>query len=68
VYFRASIEEDYSKRLAKLAKMSLGRDEIGYVLNIIFAFHVLGGMQAMCMNLIDLDAPPQATIYKSLIS
>ena len=32
--FRASIEEDYSKRLAKLAKMTLGRDEIGYVFNI----------------------------------
>jgi hypothetical protein len=28
---RASIEEDYSKRLAKLARMALGRDEIGYV-------------------------------------
>ena len=29
---RAIIEEDYAKRLAKLAKMTLGRDEIGYVL------------------------------------
>jgi len=28
---RASIEEEYAKRLAKLAKMTLGRDEIGYV-------------------------------------
>lgn len=27
---RASIEEDYSKRLSKLAKQVLGRDEIGY--------------------------------------
>ena len=28
---RAAIEEDYAKRLAKLAKMSVGRDEIGFV-------------------------------------
>lgn len=28
---RAVIEEDYSKRLARLGKMILGRDEIGYV-------------------------------------
>lgn len=28
---RAIIEEDYAKRLAKLAKIALGRDEIGYV-------------------------------------
>lgn len=28
---RASIEEDYAKRLANLAEMALGRDEIGYV-------------------------------------
>ena len=27
---RAVIEEDYSKRLSKLAKQALGRDEIGY--------------------------------------
>ena len=27
---RAAIEDDYAKRLAKLARMSLGRDEIGY--------------------------------------
>ena len=26
---RASIEEDYAKRMAKLAKTTLGRDEIG---------------------------------------
>jgi len=26
---RAAIEEDYAKRLAKLAKFTLGRDEIG---------------------------------------
>jgi len=32
--FRAAIEEEYAKRLAKLAKMTLGRDEIGYVLHI----------------------------------
>jgi hypothetical protein len=29
--FRASIEEDYAKRLSKLAKLTLGRDEIGCV-------------------------------------
>ena len=29
---RAAIEEDYAKRLSKLAKQALGRDEIGYVL------------------------------------
>ena len=28
---RAAIEEDYAKRLTKLSKMILGRDEIGYV-------------------------------------
>ena len=28
---RAAIEEDYAKRLSKLAKQVLGRDEIGYV-------------------------------------
>lgn len=28
---RASIEEDYAKRMSKLAKQALGRDEIGYV-------------------------------------
>ena len=27
--YSAIIEEDYAKRLAKLAKMTLGRDEIG---------------------------------------
>ncbi|KAF8627640.1 hypothetical protein AX15_004334 [Amanita polypyramis BW_CC] len=30
---RATIEEDYAKRLAKLAKMTLGRDEIGELRN-----------------------------------
>jgi hypothetical protein len=30
-FHRAAIEEDYAKRLAKLAKLTLGRDEIGYV-------------------------------------
>jgi hypothetical protein len=29
VSFRASIEEEYAKRLTKLSKMVLGRDEIG---------------------------------------
>jgi Fes/CIP4, and EFC/F-BAR homology domain len=29
--FRASIEEEYAKRLSKLAKQTLGRDEIGCV-------------------------------------
>ena len=29
ISFRAAIEEDYAKRLAKLSKMVLGRDEIG---------------------------------------
>jgi len=29
VSFRAAIEEDYAKRLAKLSKIVLGRDEIG---------------------------------------
>jgi hypothetical protein len=28
---RSAIEEDYAKRMAKLAKITLGRDEIGYV-------------------------------------
>jgi hypothetical protein len=28
---RALIEEDYAKRMAKLSKQALGRDEIGYV-------------------------------------
>ncbi|KAF9486073.1 hypothetical protein BDN70DRAFT_371851 [Pholiota conissans] len=32
---RAAIEEDYAKRLAKLSKMTLGRDEIGYVVSIL---------------------------------
>jgi hypothetical protein len=27
--YRSAIEEDYAKRLAKLAKMSIGKDEIG---------------------------------------
>ena len=30
--FRASIEEEYAKQLARLAKLNLGRDEIGYVI------------------------------------
>lgn len=29
--FRATIEEEYAKRLAKLSKLTLGRDEIGCV-------------------------------------
>ena len=29
VSFRAAIEEEYAKRLTKLSKMVLGRDEIG---------------------------------------
>ncbi|KAI0291291.1 hypothetical protein BC826DRAFT_1023384 [Russula brevipes] len=32
---RASIEEDYAKRLSKLAKMTLGRDEIGEFRNSV---------------------------------
>jgi hypothetical protein len=28
---RSAIEEEYAKRLGKLAKVPLGRDEIGYV-------------------------------------
>ncbi|KIY62553.1 hypothetical protein CYLTODRAFT_494555 [Cylindrobasidium torrendii FP15055 ss-10] len=32
---RAAIEEDYSKRLAKLAKFPLGRDEIGDIRNCL---------------------------------
>ena len=33
---RAAIEEEYAKRLAKLTKVTLGRDEIGYVLSLIY--------------------------------
>lgn len=29
---RVAIEEDYAKRLNKLAKMNVGRDEIGFAL------------------------------------
>ena len=29
--YRASIEEEYARRMTKLAKQPLGRDEIGYV-------------------------------------
>jgi hypothetical protein len=29
ISFRAAIEEDYAKRLAKLAKSTLGKDEVG---------------------------------------
>lgn len=29
--YRAAIEEDYARRLAKLARQPLGRDETGYV-------------------------------------
>lgn len=36
VMFRAAIEDDYAKRLAKLAKLTLGRDEIGLVLVTIY--------------------------------
>lgn len=32
LHIRASIEEEYAKRMTKLAKTTLGRDEIGYVL------------------------------------
>lgn len=31
LFDRSSIEEDYAKRLAKLAKMPIGKDEIGCV-------------------------------------
>ena len=31
---RAIIEEQYAKRLASLAKYTLGKDEIGYVLSV----------------------------------
>ena len=31
IFGRAAIEEQYAKRLASLAKATLGRDEIGYV-------------------------------------
>ena len=33
---RASIEEDYGKRLAKLAQMTLGQDEAGYAFCLCF--------------------------------
>lgn len=33
--YRSSIEEDYAKRLAKLAKMPIGKDEIGCVHSFI---------------------------------
>ena len=33
---RASIEEDYAKRLAKVAQMTLGRDETGYAFSLLF--------------------------------
>ena len=32
VVVRSTIEEEYAKRLAKLAKMQIGKDEIGYAL------------------------------------
>jgi len=35
-YDRASIEEDYAKRLGQLAEKSLGREEVGYV----FCFYI----------------------------
>jgi hypothetical protein len=39
-FFRTAIEEDYAKRLAKLAKTTMGRDEIGCVLASTFrGFH-----------------------------
>ena len=33
---RVFIEEDYAKRLAKLAQMTLGRDETGYAFSLGF--------------------------------
>ena len=36
-HYRASIEEEYAKRLTTLTKLTLGEDEIGYV----FSFHAI---------------------------
>jgi hypothetical protein len=43
---RALIEEDYAKRLGKLAKLALGRDEIGCV--------ALSGLASMILAPIDM--------------
>ncbi|KAG6332130.1 hypothetical protein ID866_6960 [Astraeus odoratus] len=45
---RAAIEEDYSKRLAKLAKMTVGKDEIGELRNSIDTLRLETDKQAGC--------------------
>lgn len=59
---RASIEEDYSKRLSKLAKMSLGRDEIGYVWYIHSVFSIKQAMCTACFG-----APVRASTSKNYL-
>jgi hypothetical protein len=44
---RATIEEDYAKKLARLGKLVLGRDEIGYVHKLSIYFNV--GACALCL-------------------
>ncbi|KAH0828972.1 hypothetical protein J3R83DRAFT_2404 [Lanmaoa asiatica] len=43
---RSTIEEDYAKRLAKLAKMPIGKDEIGELRNSIDTFRLETDKQA----------------------
>lgn len=45
---RAAIEDDYAKRLTKLAKMSIGKDEIGELRNSIDTLRLETDKQAGC--------------------
>lgn len=64
---RAIIEEDYAKRLAKLAKLTLGRDEIGELRNSLDTVRLETDKQAgFHMSLaqqIRNDLEAQATIF-----
>ncbi|KAF8339352.1 SH3 domain-containing protein [Amanita rubescens] len=64
---RAIIEEDYAKRLAKLAKMTLGRDEIGELRNSLDTLRLETDKQAgyhmTLAQQIRNDLESQATIF-----
>ncbi|KAK2463086.1 hypothetical protein APHAL10511_004741 [Amanita phalloides] len=66
---RAIIEEDYAKRLAKLAKMTLGRDEIGELRNSLDTVRLetdkQAGFHMTLAQQIRNDLEAQATIFNN---
>lgn len=70
--YRAAIEEDYAKRLAKLSKQPLGRDEVGYVVlycPILVRDVLIGDIRELrnSLDTLRLETEHQASAHAALV-